>query len=84
MKQDYDILIVGAGIIGTSLALALSQLPLRIALIEQSSFKTLDAPLPAESKPIALNLASLHILQTLNVWPALEVYANPIKSVHIS
>ena len=84
MKQDYDILIVGAGIVGTSLALALSQLPLRIALIEQSSFKTLDAPLPAESKPIALNLASLHILQTLNVWPALEVYANPIKSVHIS
>jgi 2-octaprenyl-6-methoxyphenol hydroxylase len=84
MKQDYDILIVGAGIIGTSLALALSQLPLRIALIEQSSFKTFDAPLSAESKPIALNLASLRILQTLNVWPALEVYASPIKSVHIS
>ncbi|MDQ5900083.1 MAG: binding 3 protein, partial [Pseudomonadota bacterium] len=42
MKQDYDILIVGAGIIGSSLALALSSLPLRIALIEQSSFKSLD------------------------------------------
>jgi 2-octaprenyl-6-methoxyphenol hydroxylase len=84
MKQDYDILIVGAGIVGTSLALALSDLPLRIALIEQSPFKSLAAPLPLESKPIALNLASLRILQTLNVWPALEVYANPIQSVHIS
>ena len=84
MKQAYDILIVGAGMVGTSLALALSQLPLRIALIEQSSFETLDAPIPIESKPIALNLASLRILQALSVWPALEVYANPIKSVHIS
>lgn len=84
MKQVYDILIVGAGMVGTSLALALSQLPLRIALIEQSSFEILDAPIPQESKPIALNLASLRILQALHVWPALEVYANPIKSVHIS
>jgi 2-octaprenyl-6-methoxyphenol hydroxylase len=84
MKQDYDILIVGAGIVGTSLALALSNFPLRIALIEQSPFKTLDVPSPSESKPIALNLASLRIFQTLNVWSTLEVYANPIKSVHIS
>lgn len=84
MKQDYDILIVGAGIVGTSLALALLDLPLRIALIEQSSFKKLDNPLASESKPIALNLASLRILQALTLWPALEVYANPIKSVHIS
>jgi 2-octaprenyl-6-methoxyphenol hydroxylase len=84
MKQDYDILIVGAGIVGTSLALSLSHLPLRIALIEQSPFKSFDAPLASESKPIALNLASLRILQTLDVWSALEVYANPIQCVHIS
>ena len=83
MKQDYDILIVGAGIVGTSLALALSNLPLRIALIEQSSFKIFDTGLP-ESKPIALNLASLRIFQALNIWSDLEVYATPIKSVSIS
>ena len=84
MKHDYDILIVGAGIVGTSLALALSHLPLRIVLIEQSPFKSLDAVLSPDSKPIALNLASLRILQSLKVWSALEVYANPIQSVNIS
>ncbi len=81
MRQDYDILIVGAGVVGISLALALSHLPLRIALIEKASF---DSDVAPNSKPIALNLASLRIFQTLNVWPALEVYANPIQSVHIS
>ncbi len=84
MKHDYDILIVGAGIVGTSLALALSHLPLQIALIEQLPFKSLADPLPPMSKPLALNLASLRILQTLNVWSALEAYANPIHCVHIS
>lgn len=84
MTKEYDVLIVGAGIVGTSLALALSHLPLRIALIEQSPFKRSDASVSLESKPIALNLASLRIFQTLKVWSALEKYANPIKAVHIS
>lgn len=84
MKAYYDILIVGAGIIGSSLALALSELPLRIAWVERRPFHSDEDHLRPESKPIALNLASLRILQTLNVWPILEMYANPIKRVHIS
>lgn len=86
LKQDYDILIVGAGVVGSSLALALSNLPLRIALIEKKPFKE-DAKLSDNlhnDKPIALNAASIQILQTLSLWPALLPCANPIESVHIS
>jgi 2-octaprenyl-6-methoxyphenol hydroxylase len=81
--KDYDILVVGAGIVGTSLVLALSRLPLRIALLEQTSLK--DRTLAqSENKPIALNYASIRILQALIPWSALSVYANPIETVHIS
>ncbi len=83
MKQDYEVLIVGAGVVGSSLALALSHLPLRIALIEQIPFR-FDIPLSLDSKPIALNVASMRILRTLALWPALAAYANPIRQVHIS
>ena len=84
MKHDYDILIVGAGIVGTTLALALSHLPLRVALIEQSSFNRVDSISTSESKPIALNYASVRILQALLPGINLSTYANPIETVHIS
>ncbi len=73
MKQDYDILIVGAGIVGTSLALALSQLPLRIALIEQSSFKTLNT-----SKLLDVSTFSIFInLETLKLLGIFETEVSP-------
>ena len=34
MKTDFDLLIVGAGMVGSSLALALQNTGLRIALVE--------------------------------------------------
>lgn len=83
MKSDYDVLIVGAGMVGASLALALSPLPLRIAVVEKTLFN-LDTIPNLESKPIALNYASSRILQNLLPWEELSVYANPIEQVHIS
>ncbi|BBB14969.1 2-polyprenyl-6-methoxyphenol 4-hydroxylase [Candidatus Rickettsiella viridis] len=82
-KRDYDILIMGAGMVGTSLALALSHLPLRIAIIEKTSFN-LDITPNLDSKPIALNYASSRILKNLIPWTDLSAYANPIEQVHIS
>ncbi len=84
MKQHYDILIVGAGIVGSSLVLALSHLPLRIALIEKTpvSFNSLIPT--TEGKAIALNHASVRILQSLTPWTEVSAYANPIEAVHIS
>jgi len=81
--KDYDILVIGAGVVGTSLVLALAHLPLRIALVEQRAFESADPP-ALKNKPIALNYASIHILQTLVPWSALSVHANPIKMVHVS
>jgi 2-octaprenyl-6-methoxyphenol hydroxylase len=83
MKQDYDILIIGAGMVGASLALALSHLPLRIAVIEKKPFN-LDITPNLASKPIALNYASGRILKSLIPWSDLSAYATPIKQVYIS
>lgn len=82
-SNQYDILIVGAGMVGTSLALALSSLPLRIALTEAFPIKT-EAQFDADGRSLALTYGSARILQTLNVWKNLEQFATPIHTVHIS
>ena len=74
----YDLIIVGGGLVGASLAAALRHLPLRVALI--------DARPPQQNDPrlIALHLGNIEFLQTLGLWPRLQASAAPIYDVHIS
>ncbi|MES2682505.1 MAG: 2-octaprenyl-6-methoxyphenyl hydroxylase [Pseudomonadota bacterium] len=77
-----DVAIVGGGLVGTSLAVALANTQLKLALI--------DAVKPPASAPswdercIALNDGSRRIFEGMRVWDALRVQAQPILSTHIS
>lgn len=79
---EFDVAIVGGGLVGASLAVALAGSGKSIALIEAAE--------PAESRAawdertIAINAASRRIFEGLGVWPALEPEAEPILSTHIS
>jgi len=77
MKQ-YDITIIGGGLVGYSLAYALSQqnLDIKIALIEKTE-KT-----PSDARSIALTYGSYYFLSSLGL--DLEQYCTPIKSIHVS
>ncbi len=77
-----DIVIVGGGPVGLSLALALAAAGRRPTLIETGS-----APEGAarwDERCIALNAASQAIFARLGVWPALAPAATPIVATHIS
>ncbi len=81
-SEPYDLAIVGGGLVGASLAVALRDSPLRIALIE--------AALPPASAPswdercIALNDGSRRIFEGMGVWKELAAVAEPITATHIS
>lgn len=77
-----DVAIVGGGLVGASVALGLAGSPLRIALIEP----TPPTPAPAQwdERCIAINHASVRILQSLGVWSLLASQAAPILSTHVS
>jgi 2-octaprenyl-6-methoxyphenol hydroxylase len=76
--MHYDLIIVGGGLVGASLAVALRHSTLRIALI--------DARLPSRDDPrlFAMNDTSCQFLKNLDVWPALVKHATPIRQVHVS
>ena len=82
-SNDYDIIISGGGLVGASLAIALADLPLRIALVEavlpddaeNSSF---------DERSIALSRSSKSILNALDLWPDIDATAWPIDEIHVS
>lgn len=74
----YDVIIVGGGLVGAGLAVALRGSGLQIALI--------DAKLPTQDDPrlFALNHTSCVFLQNLQIWDKIAAHASAIHDVHVS
>lgn len=80
--QPFDVVIVGGGLVGASLALALADSRHSVALIEAAA-PPAGAP-SWDERCIALNHASHQIFRALGLWDALAPAAEPIISTHIS
>ena len=83
MSDDYDIAIVGGGMIGTSLAIALEPLGLRTVVIEARAPECSAQP-GYDERSTAISGGSRRILEGLGVWERIEGVAEPIHRVHVS
>jgi 2-octaprenyl-6-methoxyphenol hydroxylase len=81
--RPFDIAIVGGGMVGASLAIALAPLGLRIALLEAIPHDSAAQP-SFDERTTALSNGSRRILDTLGVWPAVAGAATPIRKIHVS
>ena len=82
-SDHYDITIVGGGMVGASLACALGNQDLRIAILEAHNAK-LDTPASYDDRAIALSYGTSQIFRTLGFWEELEASSTPIKQIHVS
>ena len=73
MQLQADVIIVGAGMVGSALALALQHSGLQIMLLDGGplSVKPFDQAGAFEPRVSALSAASQRILERLNVWPGI-------------
>lgn len=83
MQSDYDLIIVGAGLAGNCLALALKDSGMRIAIVEVASREQLYQS-PAGDRALALAAGTAQLLQALGAWEGLVDKATAIKNIHIS
>lgn len=74
MEMRADLLIVGAGMVGSALALALQHSGLEILLLDGGplSVKPHDAAAPFEPRVSALSAASQRILERLGAWQGIR------------
>ncbi len=83
MKTDYDILIIGGGMVGASLACALAPLALKVGIIERHPFRSSAQP-SFDDRSIALAYGTRKIFQTMGLWDGLANNVMPIRKIHIS
>ncbi|MGH8532906.1 MAG: 2-octaprenyl-6-methoxyphenyl hydroxylase [Gammaproteobacteria bacterium] len=80
---DYDLLIIGGGMVGASLACALAGQALKIGVVEAAPWKT-DEPPSYDDRGLALSPVSQRILAGIGIWPQIQAHATPIEHIHVS
>jgi 2-octaprenyl-6-methoxyphenol hydroxylase len=80
---QFDVAIVGGGLVGASLAAALRHSPLRIALIEAFAPDAAGQP-SFDERTTALGNASRRVFEALGLWQSLAPEAASIQRIHVS
>ncbi|MHB8476023.1 MAG: 2-octaprenyl-6-methoxyphenyl hydroxylase [Steroidobacteraceae bacterium] len=83
MTQAFDIAIVGGGMVGASLAVAVAPLGLKVALVEAVAHDSASQP-SFDERTTALSNGSCRILRTLGVWAQVQTQAVRIRKIHVS
>lgn len=81
--DNYDVVIAGGGLVGGSLAIALAQTSLRVALVEAVPPDSAAQP-SFDERTIALSHGSCTILRQLGLWPYLQDDVFPVRHIHVS
>ena len=80
---EVDLAIVGGGLVGASLALALRPTGLRVALIEGVAPDAATQP-SFDDRTTALGNGTRRVFESLGVWSEMVGEAAPIREIHVS
>lgn len=84
MRTDFDVLIVGGGLVGASLACALRGSALAVGVVEAFPLP-LSQPPSYDDRTLALAYGSRRIFEAMGVWEAIARRgAVALKQIHIS
>ncbi len=83
MSFETDVLVIGGGLVGASLAVALGRGGLRVTVVEAFPFSVDQQP-NYDERSIALAQGSQRIFSALGLWESLQDEVCPIHTIHVS
>ena len=83
MDFDHDIAIIGGGLNGPALALALSRAGLRVAVIDAQPAQTFENA-AFDGRAYALALTSVRLMEGIGIWPGIADDAQPMLEIKVT
>jgi 2-octaprenyl-6-methoxyphenol hydroxylase len=80
--ETHDVLIVGGGLVGASLAIALDRLGLQVGLVEATPAGVMPAVF--DQRNLSFAGATINALSALGVMQKLRATTGPIRRIHVS
>jgi 2-octaprenyl-3-methyl-6-methoxy-1,4-benzoquinol hydroxylase len=68
MKENFDVVVVGGGMVGAAVACSLGGSSLKVAVIESAPPQAFSPDQPHDLRVSALSIASKNILETVGAW----------------
>jgi 2-octaprenyl-6-methoxyphenol hydroxylase len=87
MNNHFDVVIVGAGMVGASLACSLLNCKpaLKLAVVEAFPIKTSNAALSSyDARSTALSWGSSRLFEKIGLWSSISPYATAINRIQVS
>ena len=84
MEFSSDITIIGAGLNGLTLSLALERVGFKVTIIDSGDLKKKIIERNFDGRAYALATASQNLLEALGLWSALSSNSQPIFDVRVT
>jgi 2-octaprenyl-6-methoxyphenol hydroxylase len=82
-KNDSDVIIVGAGLTGITMAISLVQHNVKVTVIESGDIKALKSK-KSDGRTCAISHGSSKIFKQMNLWDDLRKNAEPILDIRVT
>lgn len=79
----YDLIIIGAGLVGLTAAIGAARAGLSVAVIDRTDPQGTTDP-AFDGRASALAFATVRMLDTLGIWAHLDPHAQPIQEIRVS
>ena len=75
LKIDYEILIVGAGVVGATLAFLLAKQGIQTCLVDQRNTQDYSKKNYFTGRTASLNLSSIELFEKIGIWKNLSKFS---------
>ena len=81
--MDFEVTVVGAGVVGSFLACLLAQNGISVCLLDRRNTFNTSISSRYQGRTFAINLSSINLLKKLELWSIIKKEGTPFNRIYV-